>query len=161
MLADYEARRMLIRDTLRDFAEFHKAFVDVDVRRELKAMYMGQVRAIAATAPSSHEFGLPVEAARVDGSGEARDELAAADDTVGDELAAADDKEEMMKRLHAFIWDRIADAPDPESYVTISEIGDAFMASLQLAIRDKMRQIHGRVAPTGGGYHMQLLPAAP
>ena len=149
-----------------------QAFVDVDVRRELKAMYMGQVRAIAATAPSSHEFGLPVEAARVDGSGEARDELAAADDTVGDELAAADDtvddKEEMMKRLHAFVRDRIADAPDPESYVTISEIGDAFMEgapsmSLQLAIRDKMRQIHGRVAPTGGGYHMQLLPcpAAP
>ena len=143
-----------------------QAFVDVDVRRELKAMYMGQVRAIAATAPSSHEFGLPVEAARVDGGGEARDELAAADDTVGDEPAAADDKEEMMKRLHAFVRDRIADAPDPESYVTISEIGDAFAEgapsmSLQLAIRDKMRQIHGRVAPTGGGYHMQLLPAAP
>ena len=137
-----------------------QAFVDVDVRRELKAMYMGQVRAIAATAPSSHEFGLPVEAARVDGSGEARDELAAA--SVDD----ADDEEEMMKRLHAFVRDRIADAPDPESYVTISEIGDAFAEgapsmSLQLAIRDKMRQIHGRVAPTGGGYHMQLLPAAP
>ena len=132
----------------------------MDVRRELKAMYMGQVRAIAATAPSSHEFGLPVEAARVDGSGEARDELAAA--SVDD----ADDEEEMMKRLHAFVRDRIADAPDPESYVTISEIGDAFAEgapsmSLQLAIRDKMRLIHGRVAPTGGGYHMQLLPAAP
>ena len=128
-LADHEARRRLIGDTLRDFAEFHKAFTDEDVRSELKAMYMGQVRAIAS-------------------AGSARDEL-------------ADDDEEMMKRLHAFIRDRIADAPEPESYVTISEIGDAFMASLQLAIRDKMRQIHGRVAPTGGGYHMQLLPAAP
>ena len=59
MLADYEARRMLIRDTLRDFAEFHKVYTAYPTKGYLNLFHP---RCIASARSASAALLLPLVA---------------------------------------------------------------------------------------------------